>query len=61
MSQKFYIVWSVIYLILMAIMICGFGAVSSWLDLFTGFVIGVTVMNLLRIYEQHKRGKRQLR
>ena len=59
--KKFFIVWSVIYLILMAILIFGFGRIHSWLDLFSGFVIGVTVMSLLRIYENRKQLRRSLR
>ena len=58
--RKFFIVWSVIYLILMAILIFGFGRIHSWLDLFSGFVIGVTVMTLLRIYESRKQIRRSL-
>lgn len=61
MSKQFFIVWSVIYLILMAVLIVGFGAIKSWLDLFTGFVIGVTVTSLLRIYENRKQSRRNLR
>ena len=60
-SRQFFIVWSVIYLILMAIFIFGLGNVRSWLDLFSGFVIGVTVMTLLRIYESRKQIRRNLR
>lgn len=59
--KKFFIVWSVIYLILMAILIFGFDRVHSWLDLFSGFVIGVTVMTLLRIYENRRQIRRNLK
>lgn len=59
--KKFFIVWSVIYLVLMAILIFGFGNVRSWLDLFSGFVIGVTVMTLLRIYENRRQIRRNLK
>ena len=59
--KQFFIVWSVIYLILMAILIFGFGRVHSWLDLFTGFGIGLTVMTLFRIYEKRKQIRRNLK
>lgn len=61
MSKQFFIAWSVIYLIIMAVLIFGFGAVNSWLDLFTGFVIGLTATNLLQIYRDRKQGRRNLR
>lgn len=54
MSKRFFVIWSIVYLIIMAILIIGFGRVKSWFDLFTGFVIGVTVWSLLIIYRDRK-------
>jgi len=45
----------------MAVLIVGFGKVKSWLDLFTGFVMGVTVWSLLIIYRDRKKSRRNLK
>ena len=54
------IIVSIIYLIIMAILIFGLGAVTSWLDLFTGFVSGWTVYSLIAHYRYRNRGNRRL-
>ena len=61
MTRKFFVIWSIIYLIIMAVLIVGFGKVKSWLDLFTGFVMGVTVWSLLIIYRDRKKSRRNLK
>jgi len=61
MSKKFFVIWSIIYLLIMVILIFGFGKVKSWLDLFTGFVMGVTFWSLLIIYRDRNRKTRNLR
>lgn len=60
MFRKIFIIWSIIYFIVMAILIFGFGKVRSWLDLFSGFVMGWTVLQLLHIYRDGNR-RRNLR
>ena len=57
MSQRFYIAWSIIYLIIMAVLIIGFNKVQSWLDLFSGFVMGVTVWSLMIIYRDRNKAR----
>ena len=47
MTQKTYIAISIAYLVAMALLIFVGGVITSWLDLFTGFVIGWTVHALL--------------
>lgn len=61
MSKRFYIAWSIIYLIIMVILIIGFDKVKSWMDLFTGFVMGITVWSLMIIYRDRNRSTRRLK
>ena len=61
MIQKFYIAWSILYLILMVVFIIGFDKITSRMDWFTGFVMGVTIWSLMIIYRDSKRGKRHLK
>lgn len=61
MTRKIFVIWSIIYLIIMAVLIIGFGKVKSWLDLFTGFVMGVTVWSLMIIYRDRKKSRRNLK
>lgn len=61
MTRKIFVIWSIIYLIIMAVLIVGFGKVKSWLDLFTGFVMGVTVWSLMIIYRDRKKSRRNLK
>lgn len=60
MSQKFYIRWCIGYFIIMAILMI-VGTIKSWLDLFSGFVMGFTTYSLLIIYRDRKRGSRRLK
>lgn len=59
--KTFYVTWSILYLIIMVIFIVGFDKITSWMDWFTGFVMGVTVWSLMIIYRDSKRGKRHLK
>lgn len=59
--KTFYVTWSILYLIIMVIFIAGFDKITSWMDWFTGFVMGVTVWSLMIIYRDSKRGKRHLK
>lgn len=59
--KTFYVTWSILYLIIMVIFIVGFDKITSWMDWFTGFVMGVTVWSLMIIYRDSKRGKRRLK
>jgi len=59
--KTFYVAWSILYLIIMVIFIVGFDKITSWMDWFTGFVMGVTVWSLMIIYRDSKRGKRHLK
>ena len=61
MSQKFYVRWCIVYFIIMVIFIIGFDKVQSWWDLFTGFVMGITVWSLMIIYRDRKRSGRRLK
>lgn len=60
MSQKFYIRWCIGYFTIMAILIA-LGTIKSWMDLFTGFVMGFTTYSLLVIYRDRKRSGRRLK
>ena len=60
MSQKFYVLWCIGYFIVMAILMI-VGAIESWMDLFTGFVMGFTAYSLLIIYRDRKSSGRRLK
>ena len=61
MSKKFFVAWCIFYLIFMALLIIFGGIITSWLDLFTGFVLGWTFYAMLLHFKGDDRPKRNLK
>ena len=61
MSKKFYVTWCIIYLVIMFILIVGFGKIKSWMDFFSGFVMGFVIYSLMIIYRDRNKSKRNLK
>ena len=61
MSKKFYVTWCIIYLVIMFILIVGFGKITSWMDFFSGFVMGFVIYSLMIIYRDRNKSKRNLK